>query len=387
MQIGNTELDTIYAQCIAPVLRLCGLDPRRVDKHTEGRLLKSEIVGFIESSDIIVADLTNERPNCYLEIGYAMGLDKFSNLLLTAREDHNADSPNFLADRHKIHFDLSGYDILFWNPKELDRFKQELEKRIRRRLTIIQPMLSIAATHWDDQWIAKHREIALNGLSKTGKKAFMELKTVLRDIKTEISQSELLRSARESQIETFGWPIGIVLDRPEFNPRPTTDGIIAEILVNEPGTRPSYDYWTLRKSGDYYLLKSLFEDERKENAIFFNTRIMRITETLLHMARLYSSLNIARDAYYLVGVKHGGLQGRVMTVSSIADRMPPHSDTESKEDEVYTEVVTNIEETESELVDLVDKFAQELFVIFNYFQVNKGILEDIVNKFVQGKDT
>ena len=36
---------------------------------------------------MIVADITNERPNCYLEVGYAMGLGKKANLILTARED------------------------------------------------------------------------------------------------------------------------------------------------------------------------------------------------------------------------------------------------------------------------------------------------------------
>ncbi|MER3424341.1 MAG: hypothetical protein C4293_15090 [Nitrospiraceae bacterium] len=80
MQIGNAQLDTMCRDAIVPALKACGFEGRRVDKHNEGGLLKSEIVGLIERSEIIVADLTNERPNCYLEIGYAMGLDKFRNL-------------------------------------------------------------------------------------------------------------------------------------------------------------------------------------------------------------------------------------------------------------------------------------------------------------------
>ena len=28
--------------------------------------------------------------------------------------------------------------------------------------------------------------------------------------------------------------------------------------------RPSYDYWALRSNGDFYLLQSLFEDDRAE---------------------------------------------------------------------------------------------------------------------------
>lgn len=133
MQLGNPELERVYELAIAPALCDAGLDARRVDKHNEGRLLHSEIIAFIEESEIIVADLTNERPNCYLEIGYAMGAGRFTNLILTAREDHNSDSPQHRAGGPKVHFDLVGYDILFWRPEHLVRFRRELVKRIRRR--------------------------------------------------------------------------------------------------------------------------------------------------------------------------------------------------------------------------------------------------------------
>jgi nucleoside 2-deoxyribosyltransferase len=88
MQIGNPALDKVCEDAILPSLRENGFDPKRVDKHNQGGLLKNEIIKFIENSDIIIADLINERPNCYLEIGYAMGVGKLRNLILTAREDH-----------------------------------------------------------------------------------------------------------------------------------------------------------------------------------------------------------------------------------------------------------------------------------------------------------
>src|SRR4030067_3007154 len=94
MQIGNEELDEVCKEAIVPALRAFKLDPKRVDKHNKGGLLKSEIISFINEAEIIVADLTNQRPNCYLQVGYAMGRDKYPNLILTAREDHNPESPN-----------------------------------------------------------------------------------------------------------------------------------------------------------------------------------------------------------------------------------------------------------------------------------------------------
>ena len=167
MQIGNNELDEICKQVMVPALDACGLDPKRVDKHNEGGLLKSEIIQFIEGSDIIVADLTNERPNCYLEVGYTMGIDKFRNLILTARQDHNPDRPNRRSDDPKVHFDLGGYDILYWNPDRLGEFREDLEKRVKRRQAILSPSGNTSATPWDEEWIAQQRATAWSGLLGT----------------------------------------------------------------------------------------------------------------------------------------------------------------------------------------------------------------------------
>lgn len=138
MQIGNEEMDGIYRNVFVPVLKdSCGLEPKRVDKHNRGGLIKNEIVDFIKTSDIILADLTNERPNCYLEVGYAMGLGKNMNLILTCRENHDSASPNFKPGGPRIHFDLNGYEILFWNPESIEAFKKGLKIQIKKRLEMV----------------------------------------------------------------------------------------------------------------------------------------------------------------------------------------------------------------------------------------------------------
>ena len=54
MQIGNPELDIICEKAIVSALKKCGLDPKRVDKHNQGGLLKSEIVNFIELRNVVL---------------------------------------------------------------------------------------------------------------------------------------------------------------------------------------------------------------------------------------------------------------------------------------------------------------------------------------------
>jgi len=139
MQIGNPELDAVYEHAVAPALLACGFEPRRVDRHNRGGLLVSEIISFIEEAEVVVADLTHERPNCYLEVGYVLGVGKLTNLILTARSDHDPESPMHRPGGPRVHFDLAGFEILFWQPERLADFERELAKRIARRLELLGP--------------------------------------------------------------------------------------------------------------------------------------------------------------------------------------------------------------------------------------------------------
>ena len=75
-------------------------------------------VGRIEAirdARFVVADLTTERPNVYLEVGYAWGLQK--PVILLAREGQ------------KLHFDLSHHKCIFY--KTIGKLAQDLERHVR----------------------------------------------------------------------------------------------------------------------------------------------------------------------------------------------------------------------------------------------------------------
>lgn len=313
IQIGNQELDQICENAIFPAIRSCGLEPRRVDRHNEGGLLKSEIVRFIQDSDVLIADLTNERPNVYLEVGYAMGLDKFRNLILTVREDHFPESENHQRGGPRVHFDLAGYDILRWAGNALDAFKNELELRIKRRLAILRPgPTGPPITIWDTDWLEAQRAAAIDGLKALGRTGFMEIRAAIHAQKPNKNQVELNDAARNAQIETFGWPIAVYLDAEGLRPKPRADGIAASI---RPDSKDSFDYWSIRRNGDFYFLGSLFEDERPPGSagkfLYFDTRIVRVTEAVLYCIRLYSTLGVDRSSKVSIAVRHGGLHGRL----------------------------------------------------------------------------
>ena len=136
----------------------------------------------------------------------------------------------------------------------------------------------------------------------------------------------MLAAMREATVPTFGWPIGVVLDnRDEYRPRPTVDGVEAEVSI--VGTAEldhnSYDLWKVYGDGRFYTLLSLFEDERRPNAMFWDTRTIRVTEALLLLVRLYRRLGASDTDRISVVVRHAGLKGRSLHVAS-QDRVMPH---------------------------------------------------------------
>ncbi len=82
--------------------------------------------------------------------------------------------------------------------------------------------------------------------------------------------------------------------------------------------RISYDYWAVRSIGDFYLLQSLFEDYRGEpnKQIFFDTRIVRVTESLMFAENLYTNLGAPPETRVAIRISHEELKCRTLTSAS-----------------------------------------------------------------------
>lgn len=370
MQIGNPKLDRVCEQVIVPALVACGFKQencKRVDKHNEGGLLKNEIISYIEGSQIIVADLTKERPNCYLEVGYAMGAEKYGNLILTCREDHNPDSDNYVSGGPKIHFDLSGYDILFWNPDDLDSFRVELEKRIRRRQAIISENVVSEEIHWGD-WYDEMKNSAEHGLSQIDGIEFMEVKCILDNSTLDKNQKELLEAAANAQLSKTGWPVGWVK-----NPTPIEHGIVTEIMNSDQN---HYNYWALEKKGGFYILENFFSEEGADY-LLLRLRIYRIIEVVLFCRRLYEQLGVSKASVIHLAFHYFGLKGRILHGRSIRWRDPY-----ATANEVHIEVSVSLENIDSDLPLIVDKCANPLLMLFNFFHLKEWEYQHFVNDFL-----
>lgn len=131
---GDPDCDKIYNEVYIPLCADLNLKAVRLDKENNGSLVMNQIITNINDSEVIIADLTLARPNCYFEIGFAMGAKKESRVFLTCREDHSSGSENYKKDAHRIHFDVAGYDINFWKINEVENFRLRLEEKIKGRM-------------------------------------------------------------------------------------------------------------------------------------------------------------------------------------------------------------------------------------------------------------
>jgi hypothetical protein len=234
--------------------------------------------------------------------------------------------------------------------------------------------VSLGEAPGDSDWTTSHRKKALAGLKQSDHVGFMEASFRLSVELPYKSQTELVRSAEHAAIHAFGWPIGIVLHN-ENRPKPMSEGIVAEIA----GPDSSYDYWALRTNGDFFFLGSLFEDERSKDAIWFDTRVMRVTETFLLCYRLYKTLGATEETGVTVSLRHGGLRGRRLGSARPALWMPGRV---CHEDEVSWKRNLTLESLRTQLPEIVKEALDPLLVLFDFFQPQDGQVRAVVEEFL-----
>lgn len=381
MQIGDADLDSVYREAIRPAVEDCGLAAKRVDKHTEGGLLKSEIIEFIRSARIVVADVTNERPNCYLEIGFCMGTGKFSNLILTARHDHLSTHPAYSPNGPRIHFDLQGYDMLYWDPANLRTFREELGARIRRRLSIAERSTprAVGKEEPGGDWMRAFVMGSRQEMQRRGFTRFMEVEYWVTGAGVRWDQDALLEAARVAQVPGSGWPVGMVLEPPDAGaPRPRRDGIHAEI-VGGPSTN-AYDAWAINRTGHFVQTDSPIEAMTGADEVQFDTTIRRTAEALVHARRLYRALGISETQEISVRIGHNGLIDKALGAADAARYLS--FTRRSSEDRVVQEIDVPLRDLAGDaLARQVEELVTPLFMVFQFMRFDSSVYDEIVARF------
>jgi hypothetical protein len=109
------EYEDVYQFGIYATVRRLGYVCEKVDESAFTGNIVDRITEGIKSAEFVIADLSLERPNVYLEVGFAWGLRK--PVILVAR------------DGQRLHFDVSHHKCLFY--KNISKLSESLEKTIR----------------------------------------------------------------------------------------------------------------------------------------------------------------------------------------------------------------------------------------------------------------
>ncbi|MCA1613468.1 MAG: nucleoside 2-deoxyribosyltransferase [Acidobacteria bacterium] len=123
---GSGVIESYYEAAIKPTILKQGLTPVRVDQNPDTREVMEQIRDGIERSAVVIADLTQDRPNCYFEAGYAVALAK---PVIFQRLDA---PPEF---QPKFPFDVQGYPhILYRDFKDLRTKLKEMLAHVLKKL-------------------------------------------------------------------------------------------------------------------------------------------------------------------------------------------------------------------------------------------------------------
>ena len=143
MQFGDPQSEMIYEKVVQAIEKFNiekGLDIKistiRIDQKVTTNLftISKEISNAIESSSLIIADLSSHNINVYHEIGFAMGLAQSKNIsapvILLYKTDSAFRDENKWDEDHFIGFNLRGESQLrFQTYKQLsDGLMERLEK-------------------------------------------------------------------------------------------------------------------------------------------------------------------------------------------------------------------------------------------------------------------
>lgn len=117
----SDEMDDVYHYGIQGAVKSAGFLCERADSTAFTGDILDRIQERIESSTLVVADLSNSNPNVYLEVGYAWGCD-VPTVLLT----DNTDDLEFDVQSHNCVI----YDNIRNLEEELEAFLKDIRPRI-----------------------------------------------------------------------------------------------------------------------------------------------------------------------------------------------------------------------------------------------------------------
>jgi hypothetical protein len=118
MDESKPMLEDVHT-AIKEVCQSLQLRAERADDIEHAGRITDKILERINAANVLVADLTYERPNVYYELGFAHGINR--QVIMIAQEGTS------------LHFDIQDFNVIFY--ENITRLRQKLKKRLKVVLT------------------------------------------------------------------------------------------------------------------------------------------------------------------------------------------------------------------------------------------------------------
>jgi len=217
----NRPFDQRYKDIIEPAVKEAGLIPYRVDEDPSVIVPIEDIEQGIESATLCVAEISNDNPNVWYELGYAIACKK--SVILVCSES-----------REKFPFDIHHRHVIRYKSDSLSDFKELELKIVERAKALIKKNSTL-------QTISRSSQISLvEGLNQQEMAVLVSLTGNMQVPENSISPDFLRDKVESSGFTKIAAVIGIK--------SLTKKGLIELKYYNYEYCRPTENY-TLTKKG------------------------------------------------------------------------------------------------------------------------------------------
>ncbi|MBX3643762.1 MAG: hypothetical protein KF720_11920 [Rubrivivax sp.] len=156
----GATFDQRYEEVFAPAIKAAGLDAYRVDQDPRVSIPIQDIENGIRNSRICLAEITQDNPNVWFELGYAIACGKEVVLIC-------AD-----ARTTKFPFDVQHRTIIKYStgsPSDFERLKTSITGRIKAYLEkaeTLETVSEITPLGSDQEGLAQHEVVALAAVTQ-----------------------------------------------------------------------------------------------------------------------------------------------------------------------------------------------------------------------------
>lgn len=124
------KYDKRFDEIIRPTLESIGLHAYRVDRDDHAKVLIEDIKARLSSAAIVICEISEDNPNVWFELGFAIALDRECVMICSAIRD-------------VLPFDIRHQRVIFYKtdgPSDFITFQDKLKRTIEARIKKIRTL-------------------------------------------------------------------------------------------------------------------------------------------------------------------------------------------------------------------------------------------------------